>query len=154
LRDDPRRAAVLLDIDGTLAPIVERAEEAHVPEPTRQLLIEIAKRYGLVACVSGRRASEARAMVAIGTIFYIGTHGAEVLRPGQTRPSFDPELEAWAPRIERFGQQLDLTDLRRQRVRFEYKGPIVALHWRGAPDQEAARRSVDAVAAKAEAEGL
>ena len=28
----------------------------HVPEPTRALLIEVAQRYGVVACVSGRRA--------------------------------------------------------------------------------------------------
>ena len=89
LRANPSRAAVLLDIDGTLAPIVEYAAEAHVPENTQQLLIEIAKRYGVVACVSGRRASEARAMVAIGTISYIGSHGAELLRAGWTEPVLD-----------------------------------------------------------------
>ena len=55
LREDPRRSAILLDIDGTLAPIVENAADAHVPETTRQPLIEVARRYGLVACVSGRR---------------------------------------------------------------------------------------------------
>jgi trehalose 6-phosphate phosphatase len=154
LRAAPARAAVLLDIDGTLAPIVERADEAHVPEPTRHLVIEVARRYGVVACVSGRRASDARAMVSVGTIFYIGTHGAELLRPGQTRPEFDPELEAWAPKIERFGRGLDHGDLRRQRVRLEHKGPILALHWRGVPDEDAARATVDAVAAKAEAAGL
>jgi trehalose 6-phosphate phosphatase len=154
LRAEPGRAAVLLDIDGTLAPIVERAEEAHVPEPTRQLVIEVARRYGLVACVSGRRASEARAMVSVGTIFYIGTHGAEVLRPGQTRPAFNPELEAWAGRIDAFGRELDFADLRRTRVRLEHKGPILALHWRGAPDEDAARATVDAAAAKAQAAGL
>src|SRR5258705_12746106 len=52
LRSEPRRAAVLLDIDGTLAPIVRHAEDAHVPEHTRAPLIQVAKRYGLVACVS------------------------------------------------------------------------------------------------------
>ena len=35
LRADPERAAVLLDIDGVLAPIVRHADDAHVPEPTR-----------------------------------------------------------------------------------------------------------------------
>ena len=60
------------------------------PEGTRQLLIEIAKRYGVVACVSGRRASEARAMVSIGTISYLGSHGAELLRAGWTEPVLDP----------------------------------------------------------------
>jgi trehalose 6-phosphate phosphatase len=36
----------------------------------------------------------------------------------------------------------------------EDKGPILAFHWRGATDQEAARAAIDAIAAKAEAAGL
>jgi len=31
LRADPSRAAILLDVDGTLAPIVRHAEDAQVP---------------------------------------------------------------------------------------------------------------------------
>src|SRR5438309_7608291 len=98
VRSDPDRSAVLLDIDGTLAPIVRHAADAHVPEVTRGLLIEIARRYGVVGCVSGRRAAVARQMVAIGTIAYVGNHGSEVLRPGATRPELDPEIAPWAER--------------------------------------------------------
>src|ERR1700710_1511990 len=50
LRADPSRSAVLLDIDGVLAPIVRHADDAHVPEPTRVALVAVARRYGLVAC--------------------------------------------------------------------------------------------------------
>ncbi len=154
LRANPARSAILLDIDGTLAPIVQHAAEAQVPESTRQLLIEVAKRYGVVACVSGRRAGDARAMVSIGSISYIGAHGAELLRSGWTKPKLDPELEDWARRIHEFGRDADTTDLRRRRVRIEDKGTIVAFHWRGAPDEENARAAIDALAAKAEAAGL
>jgi trehalose-6-phosphatase len=35
LRAEPARAAILTDVDGTLAPIVERAEEAAVPAEAR-----------------------------------------------------------------------------------------------------------------------
>jgi trehalose 6-phosphate phosphatase len=154
LRANPDRAGILLDIDGTLAPIVDHAEDAHVPEGTRQLLIEIAKRYAVVACVSGRRASEARAMVSIGTISYLGSHGAELLRAGWTEPVLDPGVEDWARRIHEFGREADTADLRRRRVRIEDKGSIVAFHWRGAPDEEAARAAIDALAARAEASGL
>ncbi len=154
LTADPARAAILLDIDGTLAPIVEHAADAHVPEITRQLLIEVAKRYRVVGCVSGRRASEARAMVSIGTISYIGAHGVEILRRGQTEAQLDPGVEDWARRIHEFGRDADTSDLRRRRVRLEDKGAIVAFHWRGAPDEEAARAAIDAVAARAEANGL
>jgi len=93
-------AAILLDIDGTLAPIVEQPSHAVVPERTRQLLIALARRYAAVACVSGRRASEARAMVAIGTIPYLGSHGAEVLRAGWTESKLDPELADWRRRSD------------------------------------------------------
>jgi trehalose 6-phosphate phosphatase len=154
LRANPSRAAILLDIDGTLAPIVDHAEDATVPEVTRQLLIEVARRYGVVACVSGRRASEARAMVSIGTISYLGSHGAELLRAGWTEPVLDPGVEDWARRIHEFGREADTADLRRRRVRLEDKGTIVAFHWRSAPDEEAARAAIDAIAARAQEAGL
>ena len=154
LRANPARTAILLDIDGTLAPIVENAADATVPESTRLLLIEVAKRYGVVACVSGRRASEARAMVAIGTISYLGSHGSELLRAGWTEAALDPEVESWAQRIREFARDADTADLRRRRVRVEDKGAIVAFHWRGAPDEDAARGIVDTLAARAEATGL
>jgi trehalose 6-phosphate phosphatase len=154
LRSDPARAAILLDIDGTLAPIVDQPSEAHVSEGMRQLLIEISRRYGVVACVSGRRASEARAMVSIGTISYLGSHGAELLRAGWTTPKLDPALEDWRRRIQEFGAAADTPQLRRHRIRLEDKGAIVAFHWRGAPDETAARAAIDEVAARAQAEGL
>ena len=83
LRAEPAPSAVLLDVDGTLAPIVRHADDAAVPEATRTLLIQVARRYGCVACVSGRRASIARQIVSLGTITYVGNHGAEVLRAGR-----------------------------------------------------------------------
>jgi trehalose 6-phosphate phosphatase len=154
VRADPARAAILLDIDGTLAPIVEHAADATVPEQTRHLMIELAKRYGVVACVSGRRASEARAMVSVGTISYLGTHGAELLRAGWTEAVLDPALTEWARRIQQFGAEADTAELRRRRVRIEDKGSIVAFHWRGAPDEAAAKEVVDALAERAQAAGL
>lgn len=154
LRSNPAASAVLLDIDGTLSPIVENAAEARVPEPTRKLLTEVAKRYGLVATVSGRRAADARAMVSIGSITYIGSHGAELLKAGWTESVLDSTVREWVDRIANFRRQSDTAELRRSRVRIEDKGPIVAFHWRGAPDEEAARAAVDALAAQAEANGL
>ncbi|MBV9311710.1 MAG: trehalose-phosphatase [Solirubrobacterales bacterium] len=154
LRDDPARGAILLDIDGTLAPIVEHAADASVPEPTRHLLISVTRRYGLVACVSGRRASEARAMVAIGTMSYIGSHGAELLRAGWTEARIDPNVEEWARRIHAFSREVDSTELRRNRVRIEDKGAIVGFHWRGATDEDQARRAVEEIAQRAEQSGL
>ncbi len=154
LRANPRQAAILLDIDGTISPIVEHAADAKVPEPTRQLLATIARRYKIVACVTGRRAADARAMVSIGTISYLGTHGSELLRAGWTEAVVDPKVEDWVRRIHEFGREADTAELRRLRVRLEDKGTIVAFHWRGAPDEDAARSALDTLASRAEQAGL
>lgn len=152
---DPTRAAVLLDVDGTLAPIVRHADDAHVPEHTRSPLIAVARRYGLVACVSGRRAATARRIVSLGTITYVGNHGVELLRGGAVEPEIDPEAAAWAERVRAFAHEAYETDgLQRLRVRIEDKDVITALHWRGAPDEDAAAEAVAAVARVAQDKGF
>ena len=154
LRADPARAAVLLDVDGTLAPIVRHADDAAVPEPTRALLIQVARRYGCVACVSGRRAAIARRIVSLGTIAYVGNHGAEVLKPGTTQPEVDREAGAWQRRVHQFAEGAYSEELHRLRVRLEDKGPIMAFHWRGAPDEESAEIAVRGIAGAAESGGF
>jgi trehalose 6-phosphate phosphatase len=154
LRRDPPHAAVLLDIDGTLAPIVRHAADAHVPEATRALLIEIAKRYRIVGCISGRRAATARQIVAIGTIAYIGNHGGELLLPGATRPELDPDLAAWAPRVRAFAAAAHTPARQRLRIRGEDKDTIAAFHWRGAPDEQAAAAAAAEIAREASEQGF
>jgi trehalose 6-phosphate phosphatase len=154
LQADPSRAAVLLDIDGTLAPIVRHAEDAHVPEKTRGALIAVARKYAVVACISGRTASDARRVVSIGSIAYVGNHGGEVLRPGATKPEIEPEFAHWSRRVQEFAARAANTELQRLRVRTEDKGAIVAWHWRGAPDEEGARAAVQRVAEEASGAGL
>jgi trehalose 6-phosphate phosphatase len=154
IRSEPDRSAILLDIDGTLAPIVRHAQDAHVPEATRAVLIEVSRRYRVVGCVSGRRAATARQIVAIGTITYIGNHGGELLRPGSTRAEVDPELAAWTSRVREFAARVDTPEHQRLRVRSEDKDAIAAFHWRGAPDEQAAEQAVREIARLAEAEGF
>ncbi len=154
LRSAPESSAVLLDIDGTLAPIVRHADDAHVPEATRALLIAISRRYALVGCVSGRRAATARQIVAIGTITYIGNHGGEVLRPGATRPEVDPAVAEWTARVREFAARAYTQAHQRLRVRAEDKDAIAAFHWRGAPDEGAAEQAVREIAGAAEEQGF
>jgi len=154
IRSNPARSAILLDIDGTLAPIVRHAADAHVPEATRALLIEIARRYRVVGCVSGRRATTARQIVAIGTIAYIGNHGGELLRPGATRPEVDPDVADWTARVRDFAARAYTGEHQRIRVRSEDKDAIAAFHWRGAPDEQAAAAAVHDIARRAEDEGF
>jgi trehalose 6-phosphate phosphatase len=154
LREDPAGAALFCDIDGTLAPIVRRADEAHVPEEISLLLGRLARRYGLVACVSGRSAAEARRLVGVGGITYAGSHGAEMLDPGQKESRYVPAFKSWEGRVRRFAADRDTPAMRQLRVRIEDKGPIVAFHWRGARDEDAARAHLEGLAREAETAGL
>jgi trehalose 6-phosphate phosphatase len=154
LREAPEKTAIFCDVDGTLAPIVERAEDAHVPEKTSRLLGTLGRRYGLVACISGRSAAEARRLVGVGSIAYAGSHGAELLEPGATSATAMPAWASWAGRVRSFAMERDTPELRKLRVRIEDKGPIMAFHWRGAPDEEGARTRLEGIASEAQAAGL
>jgi trehalose 6-phosphate phosphatase len=151
---DPARSAVFCDVDGVLAPIVARAEEAQVRQETALLLGRLARRYACVACISGRSAAEARRLVGVGGIVYAGSHGAELLEPGAARAETNEAFKSWEGRVKQFAVERDGRDLRRLRVRIEDKGPIVALHWRGAPDEQAALERVQQIGREAEDAGL
>ena len=154
LTSAPERAAIFCDVDGTLAPIVRRPEDAHVPEEVSKLLGRLARRYACVTCVSGRPAAEARRLVGVGGMTYAGAHGAELLEPGARRPRLSPAFASWQERVRRFAAARDVSELRLLRIRVEDKGPIVAFHWRGAPDEESARTRLEGIAGEAEADGL
>ncbi len=154
LRSDPAGGAVLLDVDGTLAPIVRDPEAATVPERMRRVVHRLTETYGLVGCVSGRRASVARRMVGIGSIPYAGNHGAELLLRGAGAATVDPEAERWAGRVRGVADAVRADRLRESGLLREDKGPIVALHWRGADDEARAEALAREIAESAREAGL
>jgi trehalose 6-phosphate phosphatase len=136
LAGEPSRAAIFLDVDGTLAPIVERPELAQVPEETRAELRCLRDRYALVACISGRTGAEARRLVGVDGIFYVGVHGLELA----------PDADAWHAPLRPFAAL--------EWPWIEDKGLTVAFHWREASDDAAARAELRTIAEKARATGL
>jgi trehalose 6-phosphate phosphatase len=154
LTADPAQSALFFDVDGTLAPIVHRAQDAQVPKETSLLLARLSRRYARVACISGRAATDVRRLVGVGGIVYAGSHGAELLEPNASSPRIAPDFQRFEPEVKEFVRERDTPELRALRVRIEDKGPIMTFHWRGAPDEEAARARVEALAEEAEAAGL
>jgi trehalose 6-phosphate phosphatase len=151
---DPGRAAIFCDVDGTLAPIVQRPEDARVPEETSRLLGRLARRYGCVACVSGRSVADVRRLVGVGGVAYAGSHGAELLEPGSTTPRVAEAFKNWERQVKAFVAERDTAELRSLRIRIEDKGPIMTFHWRGAPNEERARTHLEGLAQEAETAGL
>jgi trehalose 6-phosphate phosphatase len=154
LREEPGRAAVLTDVDGTLAPIVERAEYAAVPEAAREALAALSERYALVGCISGRRAEEARRLVGLDSLAYAGNHGLELLMPGEETPQADPSVAGREGEAIEFLATLDGGRLEAVGLRQEDKGPIQALHWRGSADEAAAESRAHEIANEAGKAGL
>jgi trehalose 6-phosphate phosphatase len=136
LREAPELAAVLLDIDGTLAPIVARPEDADVPEATREVLRALVARYGLVGAVTGRPSELGRRLVGVAGIEVAGTHGLE-LADG---------ADGWRPRIAAFRDTVAWP--------VEDKGLTLGFHYRTHPDPDAAHAELEAVAVRAREAGL
>ena len=136
LAERPGDAAVLLDVDGTLAPIAARPELASVPEETREELRRLVARYALVAAVSGRTGEDAARIVGVEGPVYVGVHGLELA----------PEAERWRGPLREFAKSVDWP--------VEDKGLAIVFHYRGAQDEEAALERLEDVAADARELGL
>ena len=125
LAQAPERAALILDVDGTLAPIVPRPEDAAVPAETRAELERLAGRYRLLAFVSGRTGEDARRIVGVDGAAYVGVHGLEL----------EPDAENWREPLR------ELASAEWPWGEVEDKGLTVSFHYRNADDQEAAVRA-------------
>ncbi len=132
IASEPRAAAIFLDVDGVLAPIVGRPEDALVPAATRAELERLAGRYGLVAAVTGRGSEVARAIVGVESLTYAGEHGLEL----------DPRAREWAPRIHEFAAGVGWGEV-------ELKPLSAAFHYRTAADPGLARQQLEPVSAAA-----
>lgn len=136
LVEEPGESALIFDVDGVLAPIVARPELAAVPDATRAELRRLARRYRLVACVSGRAGENARSVVGVDELEYVGNHGLEL----------DPQAAQLASVIAAF----------RDRVSWPVEDKVLSLsyHYRAAPNEQAAHAELEAVAEQARAAGL
>jgi trehalose 6-phosphate phosphatase len=137
LTADPSKSGLFLDVDGVLAPIVDRPEDADVPPAVRAELGRLAARYALVASVTGRPRADAERIVGVPGIRYVGEHGLEL----------DPAAASFADEIHLFADETGWRDLER-------KPSSVALHYRNAADPGAAHRKLEEVARLAIGRGL
>jgi trehalose 6-phosphate phosphatase len=136
LSEAPELAGIFLDVDGTLAPIVPRPEDARVPEEARAEVARLAERYALVACVSGRTGEDAQRMVGVEGVRYVGAHGLELA----------PDAGRWRDEVRSFAATVDWP--------VEDKGLTVSFHYRQAEDESAALEYLEEIAEQARRAGL
>lgn len=139
----PTEAALLLDFDGTLSPLVLDPAAARPLPAAVDALRTLAGRFGTVAVVSGRPIEVLSAQLPDpGGIELVGHYGLQRRVGGEI--IVDPRVEAHRRDVEAVtaGAEKSLPDVVVERK----KGISVGLHWRTAPHMEAATRSFAAEA--------
>ena len=80
------KLAILLDYDGTLAPIAPHPDMAIIPNETQRVLERLSNCPDVyVAIISGRSIVSVKSMVGIDNITYAGNHGLEIVHPDGTK---------------------------------------------------------------------
>jgi len=77
------RILIGCDFDGTLAPIVAHADDAHLPAATRAVLQRLISLSGVtLALISGRSLTDLQQRVGLPGALYAGNHGLEIKGQG------------------------------------------------------------------------
>lgn len=129
LRRDPARTAILLDFDGTLAPIVDDPASSRPLPGIGEALRGLCGRYGAVAVISGRPAAFLQTHLPPGPTL-VGLYGLEEVRDGQIRAHAD--AAAWRAAVDAAAAaaSIELPD----GVGVEHKGLSLTLHVRRHPE--------------------
>jgi trehalose 6-phosphate phosphatase len=135
----PHHSALLSDFDGSLAEIVTDPALARPLPGMREILLRLSGLLGVVAVVSGRPASFLLDRLAPPEgLRLFGLYGLERVRPDGT-VELRVELDRYLELLERLAEEA------RERLAFavvEEKEYSLALHWRGAPEEEPAVREL------------
>jgi trehalose 6-phosphate phosphatase len=131
----PESAAVFLDFDGTLSPIVDDPSLARPLEGVPALLTQLGSRFGVVAVVSGRPAAFlGQHLGRPGGVRLIGLYGLEEV--GEVAgPTVDPDAVArWRPVMAEAAEAAERDAP--AGVSVERKTVAFTLHFRHAPAEE------------------
>ncbi|MFL5578277.1 MAG: trehalose-phosphatase [Gemmatimonadaceae bacterium] len=125
---------LMLDVDGTLAPIVARPEDAAVPDETRRLLAALAARPDVqVAIVSGRAPADAARVVGLDGLWVVGNHGAEVVAPSG-EATVDPLVAPYRDAVAAAARELADPVAAVAGATLEDKRLSLTIHWRRVAD--------------------
>jgi trehalose 6-phosphate phosphatase len=129
---DPARSVVIVDFDGTLAPIVPDPPAA-VPLPAAaETLGRLARCIGRVAVVSGRPLEFLQHHLPVDGLALFGQYGVERLDNGEVTTA--PDAVRWVEAVARAAEDAEAG---LPGLFVERKGTVaVGLHWRQRPDLE------------------
>jgi trehalose 6-phosphate phosphatase len=139
------RTLYAFDFDGTLAPIVPVPQDARLPARTASALERLCARVP-VAIVTGRSVDDMTRRLPCEPAYLLGNHGGEGLPGGDAarRPALEAIVAGWVAALN-----AALPDAGPSSgVLVEDKGLSVSLHYRLAPDRQAALRAIEEAVAR------
>ena len=124
-----KRVLLLLDFDGTLSPLADAPENAHLPQNVRQTLLRLAFQPRVfVAILSGRPLDYLKSVFGTPSFFYGGNHGLEMEGPDF---SFrHPGARALKSAIQNLVRQFRKPVKRVPGALLENKGLSLSIHYR------------------------
>ena len=130
---------LITDVDGTISEIAPSPAGAEVHTECKAQLSRLVERLPLVAAISGRPVLEAKEMVGVAGMVYVGNHGLERWRNGVTE--YVEGVEVYREKLAAARQELaDLISI--EGLHIEDKGVSLAIHYRNCPDRRQARESI------------
>ncbi len=143
-------AGLLTDFDGTLSTIARDPSSARLVDGAGHALAALADRLAVVAIVTGRAPLDARRLTLVPGLLIAGNHGMEWLEPGAEEAYAGPEASSVNERLDEVLARLpELPG-----VMPEHKGVSASVHYRNAPDPEAARAAILRALGDVEEHGL
>ena len=143
-------AGLLTDFDGTISPIVTDPTLARLVTGADGALTTLAERLEVVAIITGRTPLDARRMAGVPGLLIAGNHGMEWLEPTEAQPKPAPGAAGISDRLDEVLERIpELPG-----VVPEHKGISASVHYRTAPDPDAARSAIVTALGDVEDRGL
>ena len=136
------KTAVITDIDGTISKIVLDPDEATISQIMKATLKKLVNKFQLVGIVTGRNVRNAKEMLEVEGLLYIGSHGLEYLKDDEIY--IEPEVEEYLPLIQKVAQNIQTEEelCNIKNILFQEKGLCFTVHYRKCEDPEGTRRKI------------
>ena len=143
---------LITDIDGTISQTAPTPREARVSPLCHQYLSALCNQLALVAAISGRPAAEAKNMINIDGIVYIGNHGLERWSEGHSE--FIRDAQSYSGVIKAALEEVTPL-ISTKGIIIDNKGVTATIHYRLCQDPQSAERNIlAAIESSTHARGL
>lgn len=130
-----KKKLLLLDFDGTLAPIAQHPEDVVLNKKTEKVFHELSRsRFFQIVVISGRSLKDLKSCFSLKNIIYVGNHGFEFKGKGISTPSGARKIKKIQRSMAFLAERLEDVFRDIPGVWLENKKYTLSLHFRNLSD--------------------